>query len=82
MFQQSTGNAVSTARVPQQLPAAVQAALARSIAPSEVADHVVAAIREDRFYVLTHTEFRDSVRQRMDGIINEPQLADLIQRSR
>jgi len=78
-FQRSTEDAASMARVPPPLPVAVQAALARSIPPSEVADHVVAAIREDRFYILTHTEFRDGVRQRMEGIINERQLADVIQ---
>lgn len=77
-FQRSTEEEIGTAPTAQPLPAVVQAALARSIAPTEVADHVVAAIRENRFYVLTHTEFRDSVGQRMEGIINEPQLADVI----
>ncbi len=77
-FQRSAEDAAGAAHVPQQLPAVVQAALARSISPTEVADHVVAAIPEDRFYVLTHTEFRDGVRQRMEGIINERHLVDLI----
>jgi len=81
-FQRSTEDVAGAANVNHELPAAVQSALARNIVPTEVADHVVAAIREDRFYVLTHTEFRDGVRHRMEGIINERQLADLIQHGR
>ncbi len=81
-FQRSTEDAAGGAHVAHELPAAVQSDLARNIAPTEVADHVVAAIRDDRFYVLTHTEFRDGVRHRMEGIINERQLADLIQHGR
>jgi NAD(P)-dependent dehydrogenase (short-subunit alcohol dehydrogenase family) len=81
-FQRSTEDVAGAPDVAHELPAAVESALARNIVPTEVADHVVAAIREDRFYVLTHTEFRDGVRRRMEGIINERQLADLVQHGR
>ncbi len=81
-FQRSTEDVAGGAHVAHELPAAVQSALARNIAPTEVADHVVTAIREGGFYVLTHTEFRDGVRHRMEGIINERQLADLVQHGR
>lgn len=61
------------------VPTAAELGSARSAAPAEVAEHVVVAIREDRFYVLTHPEYREGVRQRMEGIVNERQLADLTQ---
>jgi NAD(P)-dependent dehydrogenase (short-subunit alcohol dehydrogenase family) len=76
-FQRTANDAPREALVARELPAVVQSSLARNIDPTEVADHVVAAIREDRFYVLTHVEFRDGVRQRLEGIMNERQFADL-----
>jgi len=37
--------------------------------PSEVAARVVEAIREERFYILTHPEMMPAVRNRMDDIL-------------
>jgi len=37
--------------------------------PSEIADHVLQAIREERFYILPHTEFDGLVRDRMENIL-------------
>jgi short-subunit dehydrogenase len=37
--------------------------------PSEVADNVFAAIRADRFYILTHPETKEAVAQRMEDLI-------------
>lgn len=38
--------------------------------PAEIAHHVVTAIREGRFYILTHPEgSREAVRARLEGII-------------
>jgi NAD(P)-dependent dehydrogenase (short-subunit alcohol dehydrogenase family) len=81
-FQGSRESAASTGELRQQLPDVVSAGLARNISPTEVADQVVAAMRDDRFYILTHTEFRDSVRERMEGILSQRQVTDLIQQGR
>ena len=37
--------------------------------PSEIAEHVLGAIREERFYILPHTEFDGLVRERMEKIL-------------
>jgi NAD(P)-dependent dehydrogenase (short-subunit alcohol dehydrogenase family) len=39
--------------------------------PVQVADAVFAAIREDRFYILTHPEGKEAVRTRMEDILQE-----------
>ncbi len=39
------------------------------IPPSEVADKVLAAIRDEQFYILTHDDFDDSIRTRMENIL-------------
>ena len=41
--------------------------------PSEVADHVLDAIREERFYILPHTEFDDLVRERLENVLARTQ---------
>lgn len=41
------------------------------IPPSQVADDVVDAVREDRFYVLTHPDMKGAIESRMRGIIDE-----------
>lgn len=38
-------------------------------APAQIADHVVAAIRADTFYILTHPETKEAVRVRMERIL-------------
>jgi NAD(P)-dependent dehydrogenase (short-subunit alcohol dehydrogenase family) len=37
--------------------------------PAEIADHVVAAIRADKFYILTHPEEKVVIRARMEDIL-------------
>jgi short-subunit dehydrogenase len=39
--------------------------------PAQVADAVFQAIREERFYILTHPEGKDWIRTRMDDILEE-----------
>ncbi len=41
------------------------------IPPAEVAEQLFKAMREDRFYVLTHPDIREKVRIRMEGIMDE-----------
>lgn len=40
------------------------------VRPTEVAEMVVEAIREDRFYVLTHPRFKKLIRKRMENILD------------
>ncbi len=47
----------------------VRQALATGLPPAQVAADVLEAIREERFYVLTHPEFAALVRERMDDIV-------------
>jgi NAD(P)-dependent dehydrogenase (short-subunit alcohol dehydrogenase family) len=44
--------------------------VASGVKPAEVAEMTVEAIREDRFYVLTHQRFEKLIRRRMQGIID------------
>ena len=49
--------------------------------PGKVADHVFQAIRENRFYILTHPEFMPLVQARLEAIAmgkNPPPLAELM----
>jgi NAD(P)-dependent dehydrogenase (short-subunit alcohol dehydrogenase family) len=39
------------------------------IEPGEVAERVLEAVREDRFWILTHEQFDDAVRRRYEGIL-------------
>jgi NAD(P)-dependent dehydrogenase (short-subunit alcohol dehydrogenase family) len=47
---------------------AVKALIAAGKDPSEIADHVVRAVREERFYILPHEETRAAVEQRFRDI--------------
>ena len=49
--------------------AAFQALLAASMAPSRVAKIVFAAIRDEQFYILTHPEWLEMVRLRVDRLL-------------
>jgi NAD(P)-dependent dehydrogenase (short-subunit alcohol dehydrogenase family) len=44
--------------------------VARGIEPERVADEIVGAVREDRFYLLTHPELAPAVERRARGIID------------
>ncbi len=43
----------------------------REIDPPEVADKVFDAIRDEKFYILTHPELKDRIRRRMEDILQE-----------
>jgi NAD(P)-dependent dehydrogenase (short-subunit alcohol dehydrogenase family) len=66
------GNAVHSSS-PDLQPSrqAFQAALACGMAPEQVADAVVDAIKTSRFYVLTHNETEARVRARFDRIMRD-----------
>ncbi len=44
--------------------------VAAGIKPGEVAEMVLEAIRDDRFYILTHTRFKKLIRLRMENILD------------
>ncbi len=48
---------------------AFRAALAAGMAPEQVAGAVFEAVRDERFYIITHQETRDRVRAKMEDII-------------
>jgi NAD(P)-dependent dehydrogenase (short-subunit alcohol dehydrogenase family) len=60
-----------TERSPQEqmLEQLVRAAVAGGIPPEEVADQVLQAIVEERFWVLTHPKTKKAVERRMRGIV-------------
>jgi NAD(P)-dependent dehydrogenase (short-subunit alcohol dehydrogenase family) len=45
--------------------------LATGLTPEQVADHVFNAIRDEKFYIITHPETKDRVRARMEDILEE-----------
>jgi NAD(P)-dependent dehydrogenase (short-subunit alcohol dehydrogenase family) len=47
----------------------IRSAVAAGIAPEVVADRVVEAIREERFYVLPHPEMAGGVKHRLDDVL-------------
>jgi len=53
----------------QVMEQAFRALLATGLPAGEVAEHVVMAIREERFYVVTHEETKGRVRARMEDIL-------------
>ena len=44
-----------------------------AIAPELAAEHVLAAIREGRFYILTHEDHEGAIARRMEAILNDGQ---------
>jgi NAD(P)-dependent dehydrogenase (short-subunit alcohol dehydrogenase family) len=48
-----------------------RAALAGGIQPDQVGERVLAAIREERFWIFTHPEFKELIRARMETILEE-----------
>jgi NAD(P)-dependent dehydrogenase (short-subunit alcohol dehydrogenase family) len=53
----------------QVMEQAFRALLATGLPPEKVAEHVVEAIREERFYILTHEDTKVRVRARMEDIL-------------
>lgn len=45
--------------------------LQEGMPPDQVADYVVKAIREEKFYILTHPEFKKEIETRMENILQE-----------
>jgi hypothetical protein len=58
----------------------LQQRLANGLPPSQVASQVFAAMRAGQFYILTHPELKELVRQRMEDILLErnPTLLDIL----
>ncbi len=53
-----------------QLESSQQAVLHDSISPEELAEHVLDAIKADRFYILTHPKYTGAIAYRMRDILN------------
>jgi CO dehydrogenase/acetyl-CoA synthase epsilon subunit len=53
----------------QMMEQAFRALLATGLPTEEVAERVVEAIREERFYIITHEETKERVRTRMEDIL-------------
>ncbi len=49
----------------------VEGMLKAGMKPAEVADKVFEAVRDGKFYVLTHPEMKDGIRRRMERILDE-----------
>ena len=49
----------------------VRGLLAQGSPPSEIAEKVVEAVRDRRFYILPHPQYRDMIRARMEDILEE-----------
>jgi NAD(P)-dependent dehydrogenase (short-subunit alcohol dehydrogenase family) len=56
--------------------AMVRALIEQGASPESIADKVFDAIREERFWILTHPEFEAAIRERVDGMLagRNPQL--------
>ena len=46
-------------------------AVEEGMPPDQVAEHVFDAITEERLYILTHPDWKDTVRARMEAILAE-----------
>jgi short-subunit dehydrogenase len=57
------------AQRPDQMEQLVRQALASGLPPATVAQAVLDAVLEERFYILTHPEFAPRVRERMEDIL-------------
>jgi NAD(P)-dependent dehydrogenase (short-subunit alcohol dehydrogenase family) len=54
---------------PAELQAAAEAAIREGLPPAEVAACVVDAVKADRFYILTHSEYADAIRDRLEDVL-------------
>ena len=55
----------------EQMRGIVRRMLKAGLKPAAVADKVFEAIRDDKFYVLTHPALKDTIRRRMERILDE-----------
>jgi NAD(P)-dependent dehydrogenase (short-subunit alcohol dehydrogenase family) len=69
----SAGRLGGGARSPQQqmMLEVIRNAIAGGMPPEEVADHVVKAILEERFWVLTHPQMKKAVERRIRGLLED-----------
>ena len=44
-------------------------AVETGMSPAKVAEHVFSAIKEDKFYILTHPEFNPAIQTRMENVL-------------
>jgi NADP-dependent 3-hydroxy acid dehydrogenase YdfG/uncharacterized protein YoaH (UPF0181 family) len=49
----------------------IRQTFANGMSPAECADHVFKAVRDEKFYIITHPELKDRVKKRVDGMMNE-----------
>jgi hypothetical protein len=49
----------------------VRVLLAAGLPPATLAERVFEAVRDDRFYILTHPEMKALIRTRMEDILEE-----------
>ena len=49
----------------------MEAELEEGMSIEEFTEHVFYAIREEQFYVLSHAEYTEGIRQRMDHILQQ-----------
>lgn len=49
----------------------IRKAVQQGISPAQVADAVIDAVKNGRFYILTHPESKNGIRTRMEDILNE-----------
>jgi short-subunit dehydrogenase len=55
----------------EQMRTVIEQMLKAGLKPAAVADKVFEAIRDEKFYVLTHPEMKDGIRRRMERILQE-----------
>lgn len=51
----------------------VRQGIEAGLPPAQVADTVFAALREEKFYILTHAEYKEAIRLRMEDILHDRQ---------
>jgi NAD(P)-dependent dehydrogenase (short-subunit alcohol dehydrogenase family) len=59
----------SAAAGSDEFAAMVRGLIEQGMAPESIADKVFEAIREERFWILTHPEFDAAIRERVDGML-------------
>jgi NAD(P)-dependent dehydrogenase (short-subunit alcohol dehydrogenase family) len=65
-------NPVSDQPASPALEAVIQSmsqAVEAGLSPEQVAEHVFSAIKEDKFYILTHPEFNPAIQTRMENVL-------------
>jgi NAD(P)-dependent dehydrogenase (short-subunit alcohol dehydrogenase family) len=55
---------------PADLEAIIRSLIAAGMSPADVAQHVLRAVEEERFYVLTHPDFTAQVKERCQDIVD------------